>query len=498
MQAFKPDYRIALLSVLGILGFITGCIFIFYSDLYSFRKVDSVFHEITYIPKNIVGKPIVNAIDSLQKINIERQTQKIINENSKPVESIEQNVLTKENLILEEKVNIDKENIKQFKVYYNSLEFTSIRDTSSFKRLNSALHFMVDPKLLKEWNRSFYKEDKTSFKTKYAFKDPKITYSLVGTGILQIIPATSDIEFITKYPSAGVWVLLILIFCSFSFIAISTSIYLNKQIVKLFAGYNITGLTGISYFYVVITIFLILLLLVFIWNKTFYDVEVVENFFFMKSLPITLSLVQILGYIAGSFCLAGFIHTAAMLGYFAKDISVRKKKIETQNKLDISEVIKNCETNSESNQDELTLLRNIQLENKKIYISLYDFFNTYFVLSAIILSLMVLCTGALFSTVNSLDFVKLITDDWGYSPARTDFIYLYGGLHTVVLLLVYIPAKMRFGEIDIVGEDVKPQQANSKWFDFLKSPFSQLKNVLIVTSPFLASLIQSLFDLVFK
>lgn len=193
----------------------------------------------------------------------------------------------------------------------------------------------------------------------------------------------------------------------------------------------------------------------------------------MRSLTTSMAMVTVLGYLGGAFCLAGFIHTAAMLGYFTRQIN--RAAIEAGPSATASTAL---------------------TTEQKIYIGLQSAFQTYFILSAVILSLLVLTTGALFSTVNSLDFVKLLSDDWGYSPARTDFVYLYGGLHTVILLLVYIPAKMRFSEITIKGVPDAPP--HGKWFDTIKSPFGPLKEVLIAASPLLASVVQSMVDIFFN
>jgi hypothetical protein len=220
----------------------------------------------------------------------------------------------------------------------------------------------------------------------------------------------------------------------------------------------------------------------------------------MKSWKISLRLMMALGYIAGAFCLAGFIYKAAMLGYFVKTIKTKKKEIEKQQ----AELKKVTDSNAPQAVIDTTAaaLGDNQTANSKdkaIYQSLYTSFHTYFILSATILSLMVFCTAGLYTTINSLDFVKLLQDDWGYSPARTDFIYLYGGLHTLILLLVYIPAKMRFSEINLGAEPATNGNPDSeKWYDFLQNPFSHLKELAIAASPFLASLIQSLFDVAFK
>ena len=132
---------------------------------------------------------------------------------------------------------------------------------------------------------------------------------------------------------------------------------------------------------------------------------------------------------------------------------------------------------------------------------LLGFFHRYFILSAILLSLVVLCTGALYNAANSLSFVKLLRINWGYSPAGGDAVYLFGGLFTAILLLVFLPAKMQFGDVQL---DL-PRDANEhddddggKWYGMLEQPFSWLKGGLIAASPFLSGLIQNLLGLMNK
>ena len=239
-----------------------------------------------------------------------------------------------------------------------------------------------------------------------------------------------------------------------------------------------------------------------IWNRSFYDEDIVKDLFFMKSLNISMNWVIGLGSVSGTFCLAGFIYTASMLSYFAKPLVKIRKEVDAQ-RLVVQKsqpVNISSSVNAQVSTPEQLLLDAKEVEQKDqevIFNKLAKTFQTYFLLAAIILSLMVLCTGALFSIINSLDFIKLLADDWGYSPARGDFIYLYGGLYTIILLLVYIPAKMRFSEVDIWAKQAAPAE-NAKWYDFLKNPFGQMKGVLVATSPLLVSLIQSLFDILFK
>lgn len=509
---FKPNYRIAKLSALGILGFILGCVFLFYPESGEDKK--SIFHEILYTPKGIVSKPIEESIPFVEsqsrKLSIEKKTNVVLLNTSTKKDS-----LNERNAAIDEQLAVNKKDLEQLKSYKNSYDQTSLADTSSYKRLNNALHFQINYDSIYRWDSRFVNHNDTAFVTSHAFKDPNISFSLLGSDTLTVKKYSSDVEFITKYPSAGIWLLLVLSYCSFLFIAISTSIYLKNKIVELFKFHDIKGLSTYDYYWVSLFTFLTLLLLSTIWKKTFYDDEIIKSLFFIKSLNVSMRLIIVLGYLGGSFCLAGFIHTAAMLSYFAKNIKTKttvisqKKeeiikqvdKISKENQLAGSDMTEQQATEISNNQNTLDEEQEKHSKDKIIIESLVSFFNSYFVLSAIILSLMVLCTGALFSTINSLDFVKLLEDDWGYSPVRTDFIYLYGGLYTIILLLVYIPAKMRFSEINVAtegGGEIKTQTSNGKWYEFLKNPFGQFKDVLIAASPLLASLIQSLFDLIFN
>ncbi|MBC7874239.1 MAG: hypothetical protein H7Y01_09600 [Ferruginibacter sp.] len=213
----------------------------------------------------------------------------------------------------------------------------------------------------------------------------------------------------------------------------------------------------------------------------------------METLKSSLDTIMFSGYVAGAFCLGGFIYTSGALGSISNDITAIEKNESAEKEKKLDESARGASA---------ILLDDMKEEKSKrvdVYTSLKNYFDTYFILSAIILSLLVLCTGGLYNTVNGLDFVKCLADDWGYNLARADFIYLYGGLYTVILLLFYVPAKMRFNEIT-VPDPLKKQAGatDNKWYSFLKNPFSNLKESLIAVSPLLVSIVQSLFDTLFK
>lgn len=517
----KPDYRIGYLSLLGLTGLMLGCAFLFYDDLKTPRDPGPVFHEVIYNPKEIAGNRITAVIDSLEKeeINIKLKWKKENALKDKAKNTVPDS-LGRQLAFLDKKIDIVEKDINILKEYRTSFEHSSENDTISFGKINNALHFHFDPYMLRQWDDSYTESIADSVRwVSYSFKDQGLSFSIWGTGRLVIREAASDISFVTKYPNAGLWVLLIMIFCSFLLISISTCFYILNKIIGVFKEYEVKGLKRSQFIWTAVFTLVGLFAFWSIGKMSFNDEDVVRGIYFLRRLEISMMLIQVLGFIAGACCLAGFIYTAAVLALLANNVKDSRKSIIRSEKLISENQVKSLQGGSEkvnadqaikTNSDNIELKKaNIQ-QNKEIFEKLRGYFQTYFILSAVILSLLVLCTGGLYSIINNLDFVKMISNDWGYSPARTDYIYLYGGFYTIILLLVYIPAKMRFAEISFpepvkdndVAEQEKEKEKDgtekeSKWYGFLKNPFAQLTDLLVATSPLLASLVQTLYEILF-
>ena len=489
---FVPDYRIAILSAMGILGFMTGCVILFYNDFQRSSKPASIFHEIVYEPGSFSNPAISIAIDSLyQEIS---KTKDSIDKYEKKTDDTSK----KKKAEFVQKKEQDTGLIKKLALYRTFYEDLPKTDSVGFTTLNNVLHFQITPDSIDNWDSAFMKEGYSwkSPPVSFYFKDKDIPCKIGGTAIFESERATTDIAFITKYPNAGVWIMLVLIFCSFCFLAISTAWHLKGKIQTLFTEQKIDGLSKYAYYWISLATALVIGDMALLWNRTFYDEEIVKNLFFLRHLDISIGWVIALGSIAGAFCLAGFIYTASMLSYFAKPlISISKEVYAQRLAVEKSKAAMAIPAAGQQavvpGQDVLDDKEAEQKEKETLFSNLSGIFQTYFLFASIILSLVVLCTGSLFSTVNSLDFIKLLGSDWGYSPARNDFIYLYGGLYTIILLLVYIPARMRFNEANILNTPPVTTD-KGKLFEFLKSPIGQLKGILVATSPQLVSLIQTL------
>ena len=200
----------------------------------------------------------------------------------------------------------------------------------------------------------------------------------------------------------------------------------------------------------------------------------------MRNHTVFAGWFTVIGAVAGALCLAGFIYTSSMLESQAKPVVKAREDVMAFKFAGKSETEQLAAQEEEAKQE---------LDWKK----LFGIFNTYFILASIILSLMVMNIGTLYSLINSLDFVRMLTNDWGYSPVRTDFLYLFGGLCTLVLLLVYIPARMRFAE-----KDIPELKTDGRFFEFLKNPFKFFPGMLAAASPLIVSIVQSLIDMLFK
>ncbi|SIN66247.1 hypothetical protein [Chitinophaga niabensis] len=464
---FIPDHKIAWLSAAGALGFIFGCIILFIGP-------SPDFHEIVYAPKAI-GLRAVNTSIAGYTHQMD-STQKLLDN---LVIDKGDTVKTKQAALWKKKKESDSGIITKLTQYKELFEDSSHIDTTTFNLLNKALHFHITLEDLVLWDKDFAKR---GFKwespyVKGFLKDAAIPFTMEEDSIsFKAVRASSNIAFITRYPITGVWIILVLIFCSFCPVAAVTTFFLKKKADDLL----VVPPGKKNYLYTSIIVLLFIGLLFLICRLTFYDTGIVKDLYFMQGHTSFTTWFAIIGAVSGALCLAGFIYTSSMLETQAKPVIKAREEAATFKFAGKSET----ELLATQQKDAVK-----ELDWKK----LFGIFNTYFILASIILSLMVLNTGTLYSLINSLDFVRMLTNDWGYSPVRTDFLYLFGGLCTLVLLLVYIPARMRFAETDI--PDLK---TDGKFFEFLKTPFKNFTGMLAAASPLIVSIVQSLIDLLFK
>jgi hypothetical protein len=508
-KPFPRDNRVWLLSLCGLGGLLFGFIVLSYSDVFRWpsrqREARSNFHEIAYHPQQIAGKAIKGLQDSISGV---------IKLRSDSLDKLRAKKSSDTTKVLA-RITADTATIGLLDGYRKNYEDASFSDTASFKILNELLHFQIDPSMLAAWDSAYDKlateEEAWQWKASvtYWLKVPVTRPALVYKGQTEFTLSRpgSDDQFFSKYPTAATWVLLTVIFCSFCFIAIVTCYYTRSQLSGFLVEKKLLEKKMPAFPLMLLPVIGCMGLLMVVWLLSFNDEAPVKALYFMRTFRPSVIWINILGYIAGAFCLTGFINTASILGYFAKDLRKKTKEVQIAEMHSIQKGMSAADM--KSTQDTTYKAKEEQALARELFDHLLNYFNRYFALSAGILSLLVLCTGALFSTVNGLDFIKLLTDDWGYSPAGTDLVYLYAGIHTVILLLVYVPAKMRFSEIKLglppmntdpaaTADTATTEPAGPKSSDLLKASLTTLKDVLVIASPLLASLVQSLLTLLFK
>ena len=465
-----PDYRIAKLSAVGFIGLLVGFLILSWHDITRPQKGKpplSNFHEINYQPRVIVAgafNKLINKLDSNLKL-----TRDSVNAKMGSDAKLAQ---------WKKKINEDSTFVNTLTGYKRYYEDASPVDSQSFAELNKLLHFNITIDTLRKWDSAYTYvsgdkwQDTARFWIKLPGTPPQTIYT--DTTRFSISRPWSDTEFGARYPAVGLWILFLLAFCSFCFIAISVSLYFKNRVLAIFYPLDLKGPSRNSFYLIWAFTLIAFICMMFIWRRSFNDEVMIKPIFFMQGFNSAMKGMMFIGYVAGACCLAGFFHTASMLGFFAREIN-KKTTGSTGNEL--------------SDEDK---------KNLAIYNKLKKYFDNYLLLAASILSLLVLCTGTLFSTVNSLNFIKLLSDDWGYSLARPDYIYLYGALHSVILLLAYIPASFSFSEIELKRPATATPEEKRSWQDILKNPMSRLGDIVIAASPLLTGVLQSLFETMFK
>ncbi|HEV2481558.1 MAG TPA: hypothetical protein VGS79_17930 [Puia sp.] len=465
MSRFKPNYQITIISGCGLAGIIVALLVL---SLEKKPATGSVFHEVGYFPKDVVNRAIQHLTDSLRNVGDSAALVALNND----------------------------------RLYYDD---STLTDTNALRIVNTWVHFGIRPNRVAQWDSAYRVQgdgwrDSVHYYARFPVGNRQFVYR--GVAPFRIITYKSNIQFMTKYPGAASWVFLMVILCGFCFIAIPACIYIMEQVMAIFRQEERPDQRGYWVATPIVAGCLILFLVVLFF--TFSDEPPVKDLYFMRTLGNFLWVANVLGCISGAFCLAGFIHSASMLGYFADKVNTQTTRVrEQREEVKKTLVTQQVAPGAAASPVEVKAMETSDAEEAKHkeyadqFRKLLGFFHRYFILSAILLSLVVLCTGALYNAVSSLAFIKLLTVNWGYSPASGDAVYLFGGLFTAILLLVYLPAKMQFGDVQLrLPDDAgRRYDDDDKWYGFLEQPFGWLRGGLIAASPFLSGLIQNLLGL---
>jgi|GEM_PF-5707721 len=282
----------------------------------------------------------------------------------------------------------------------------------------------------------------------------------------------NNVAYFAKYPAFGVWVIIMFIsfiFWFMLFLIMPTSMYQLHVRVNSLTAIN----TNKNRIYSTIFLCIVILFIFFLFALlSFYDGRGFNEQLFKHDYATSVyRVITVVGYFASAFCLSGFL----LCAFFMYEIM--EKNIDF--------------TSEEGKQYRFKL----ELLNK--------YFNLYLTIVAILFGLLVFSTGTLFTAYNSLDFIQLVQQESGKPFFSFDLLLLYAGIHSLILLLFYVPVKITrmqiesmYNEDGTTTSDLASSKATVK--DTFKNVFTVFKELLLPASPLIAGILQKLLETLFK
>jgi hypothetical protein len=287
----------------------------------------------------------------------------------------------------------------------------------------------------------------------------------------------SNVDFLMHYPGFGVWIMLILAQFALYPALIFKTIFAIRDFRLMYGkelGEKEERKQLLGTVFTAIISFLAVVIFLYLSLGTYQDAKVIKSSYFFDNIQCVFWTLNIVGYILAVACFTGFLNIAGFVFWYKHD--PQTPNFTASNTTQILELTAGIK----------------------------QLFSTLLTFAALTLSISVFTTGSLFSAINTMDFIKKVTQDIGYSPLRYDCVYMYGIINTLLLLFFFIPAKLYISNLDrelvengIVATAGAPEATAGKGTIFKQ--FLSLKDlggILVAGSPLIASLLQYLLDLI--
>ncbi|MBN8850992.1 MAG: hypothetical protein BGO55_29170 [Sphingobacteriales bacterium 50-39] len=290
------------------------------------------------------------------------------------------------------------------------------------------------------------------------------TFSIVNAGMhkmdsLQIGSGPDKpglIDFFGKYPIFGFWFFLSMGQMVLWFILIPLVIGAVRRTKSIVSGlrYDI----GNFLFFSLIPALVVGVFTWILYTKLI-DAFVIKNCYFLDSFNPRMVWYAIPGYFIAILCFGSYLFLA--------------------NKLQL--------LNEESKGKDLSTDEGLQQE----YASLKSTFDFTFLASAIVLSAFVLWIGVLFNALNNMEVFRYYTLISGRSFFDPNFIYLIGLMHSLILLIFYVPVRLQFNGLSITQQQkemtMEDQSGSRKIF---KAFWGSISTLLITASPLITTVLE--------
>ena len=266
--------------------------------------------------------------------------------------------------------------------------------------------------------------------------------------------------FFTKNPSFGFWFFLALAQIMMWFIMIPILIGVAKSTNTIVEVFPYTFKNGLLMTLIPI---LVISLFVFLVYMYIVDVYVIGDQYFLDGFASRMTWYSIFGYGVATLCFGIYLFLAnklQLLNEFSKGIKL-------------------------SEDDALS----------EKYLALRKAFDFAFLVSAIILSVFVLWMGVLFNAMNDLEIFRFYRELSGKSFFDNNLVYLNGLLHSVLLLVFYLPVRLQFNQLRLTKEQKNiEEEGDSGTRKIFKSFWEGVSAILLTTSPLIATLLEKLIS----
>lgn len=277
---------------------------------------------------------------------------------------------------------------------------------------------------------------------------------------LKVSEPLSMMAFIQRNTLAGVWLIVSIAQMTLWFIIIPLLIGRIKSADTQVKSLP-QGLFSILNWLISCIIPIIFLALVsYIFYVSMVDTTVIRNHYFLEGFNTKMIWYAAIGYLVTAGCFGMFLHMSMALDQ-------------------LDEYAQSAGLSLSANQ----LL-------KDNYNVLKNAFNDSFLATSFILSIFVLWLGTGFTAINHTEAMRFYRLYSGSEFLNPDYVYLVGAFHTVILLLFYIPVKVKFNSLGITYQAVTANPANTSKIG--ATIFESISSLLVTASPLIASLVQKI------
>jgi len=232
------------------------------------------------------------------------------------------------------------------------------------------------------------------------------------------------------------------------------------------------------------------------------DRYIADERYFMDSILFLTFAYGLAGYFVAILCFGGYLYIADLIHQLQ---AAYRHGISR-----LTELIKTKQAEAGNDKEKLAAIeedaqvkeqRSANERIKDNYKQAKKYFNVLVWMAALVLSVAVLWTGSLFSSINSMDVFIYYRSLTNSNYLSGDFVYLYGGLHTILLLIYVLPVKFKIYNMNMTIPELESgngeggaKQAKT----VLSGVVTTLGNILLVTSPVLASFIENIIKSLFN